>query len=70
MSLESLVKDVSRRCVEFETNLWEIADRHRWLYEDASDFVCSRREPTSKMLRDLAKEFHTKAESLKEMLEG
>jgi len=69
MSLESLLKEVFFHCVEHETNIWEIADRHRWIYEDAFDFICCRREPSPKMLRDLAKEFHVKPASLKETLE-
>jgi len=69
MSLESLVREVQRRCVEFDTNVWEIADRHRWEYEDAFDFIGGYREPTQKMLRDLAREFHIRAECLRETLD-
>ena len=70
MSLESLVRFVSVRCTEDKTDIWHIADKYRWSYEDAADFIMCCASPSSRMLRDLAREFHTKTEALKERLEG
>jgi hypothetical protein len=70
MALESLVRLISRRCVEYKTDIWHIADKYRWSYEETSEFVECRSMPTSRMLKDIAHEFETKAESLKEILKA
>ena len=69
MALESLVLLISQYSVQRKTNIWEIADRHGWTYEDASEFIGCRKKPTVKMLRDLAKEFEMSDEWLKQILE-
>lgn len=70
MALESLVLLISQCCGQFETNIWEIADKHGWTYEDTSEFIGRRKKPTAQMLCDLAKEFGMREEWLWQILEA
>lgn len=70
MPLESLVLLISQCCVQFKTNIWEIADKYGWNYEDVSEFVGGRKSPTAEMLSDLAKEFGMREEWLWQILEA
>jgi hypothetical protein len=70
MPLETLVRLVSVRCAENKTDIWHIADKYRWSYEETAEFIGCRKMPTVKMLRDIAYEFETKSDWLKEILEG
>lgn len=68
MPLESLVLLTSQCCVRLKTDIWEIADKYGWNYNDASEFIGCRKRPTVKMLRDLAKEFEIREEWLEQIL--
>jgi hypothetical protein len=70
MPLESLVLLISQCCVQFDIDIWKIADKHGWTYKDASEFIGCRKKPTVKMLHDLAKELEMREEWLRQILEA
>ena len=69
MPLNSLVRLVSLRCVEYKTDIWEISDKYGWTYEDTAEFIHCHKKPSAKMLCDLAKEFEMRVEWLGQILE-
>ena len=56
-------------CLEYKTDIWGVADKYGWTYEETAEFIRCRRKPTAKMLCDLAREFEIRAEWLEEILE-
>jgi hypothetical protein len=68
MALREVVIYVSSICMMKTTNLYALAEHYGWEQEDVLAFLRSEREPSKKMLREMAAALDLKAEYLTAML--
>ena len=71
MALPDLVRFVARRRAERPNyfTLSQMAERHGWTQEEVLAFLHCEREPSKKMLRELARELDVTTEELHKILE-
>lgn len=71
MALEDLVRYFARRRAQRSSyaSLSQMADRNGWTLDEVSAFVHCQKEPSKKMLRELAIELEVTTEELRSILE-